>query len=210
LCLAFKSARAPPIPARMTRVPSIKATGFQSVSDDLARLISSGRISREQVEARLPAEDLRYLSKPLAATTWVPMTTHARALAILVELEANGDPEGYLHLRGVRAGERLHKAGLYRQFEASSETWGDRVGKIVMTMATVLYNFTRWSFESRGEPGLFQITVDDAADFSEAARFVSQGFTEYAARVITRGKEQVRSERPSPNRIVFRSERPPR
>jgi hypothetical protein len=65
--------------------------------------------------------------------------------------------------RGARSGERLHKAGLYRQFQASTETWGHRVGKIVTTMATVLYNFTRWNFEAGAEHGLFRITIDDAA-----------------------------------------------
>lgn len=192
----------------MAPVPSIKATGFQSASDDLTRLIQSGRISRERAEARLPREDLRYLHKQLAATTWVPIATYARVVDILVELEAKGPAEVYLHGRGVRSAERLHKAGLYRQFEASTETWGARVGKIVITMATVLYNFTRWSFESSETLGEYQITVDGAEEFPEVARFATQGFIEYASRVITGGKERVRSERPKPNQIVYRAELP--
>ncbi len=191
----------------MAAVPSIKATGFQSVSDDLARLIQAGRISREAVEARLRPEDLPYVFKQLAATTWVPVVTQARGLAILADLEANGSPESYFHTRGFRAGERLHKAGLYRQFEASTETWGARVGKIVMTMATVLYNFTRWTFEVGAEAGVFQIAVDDAAELPESSRYVSQGFIEYATRVVTKDKVHVRSQRPMPSRVVFYSER---
>jgi hypothetical protein len=192
----------------MGQPPSIKATGFQSAADDLIRLIDAGRISRAEVEARLRAEDLRYLDKQLAATTWVPIHTYERLVEILVEVEANGPAEAYLHNRGVRAGQRLHKAGLYRQFEASTETWGNRVGKIVTTMSSVLYNFTKWSFEAGSAQGLFfRITVDEASEFPEVSRFTTQGFIEYASRTVSGGNEVVKSERPSKDQVVYRGER---
>ncbi|HXX48593.1 MAG TPA: hypothetical protein VEN47_10210 [Myxococcota bacterium] len=191
----------------MAQPPSIKATGFQSAADDLIRLVDAGRISRGEVEARLRAEDLRYLDKQLAATTWVPIDCYRRLVEILVEVEANGPAELYLHGRGVRAAQRLHKAGLYRQFEASAETWGNRVGKIATTMAAVLYNFTRWSFEAGSGRGMFQIVVDEAREFPEVARFTTQGFIEYASRTVSGGNEIVRSERPNPDKIVYRGER---
>ena len=186
--------------------PSIKATGFQSAADDLMRLIDAERISRAEVEARLRKEDLRFLNKQLAATTWVPIDTSARVVDILVELEANGPPQVYLHARGTRAGQRLHKAGLYRQFEAKTETWGGRVGKIVTTMAAVLYNFTKWSFELGSGRGVFTITVDEARDFPEVARYTAQGFIEYASRAVSGGNERVRSERPTQDRILYKGE----
>jgi hypothetical protein len=189
------------------QTPSIKATGFQSAADDLIRLVDAGRISRGEVEARLRAEDLRYLDKQLAATTWVPIDIYQRVVEILVEVEANGPAELYLHGRGVRAGQRLHKAGLYRQFEASHQTWGNRVGKIATTMAAVLYNFTKWSFELGTGRGVFQIVVDEARDFPEVARFTTQGFIEYASRTVSGGNEIVRSERPNRDKIVYRGER---
>ena len=192
----------------MAQPPSIKATGFQSAADDLIRLIDARRISREEVEARLRADDLRYLDKQLAATTWIPIDTYRRVIDILVELEANGQAEVYLHGRGVRAGQRLHKAGLYRQFEASTETWGNRVGKIVTTMAAVLYNFTKWTFEAGAEHGLFLITVEGARDFPEVVRFTTQGFIEYASRAISSRNEIVTSERPTPNKILYHGRRP--
>ena len=192
----------------MAQPPSIKATGFQSAADDLVRLIDAGRITRADVEARLRKEDLRYLDKQLAATTWVPIDLYARLVDILVQLEANGAPEVYLHNRGLRAGARLHKAGLYRQFDASPETWGNRVGKIATTMASVLYNFTRWSFEIGGGRGVWQITVDEAALFPEVARFTTQGFIEYASRTVSRGNEVVTSERVTPDRLIYKGERP--
>jgi hypothetical protein len=188
-------------------VPSIKATGFQSAADDLIKLVDAGRISRGEVEARLRADDLRYLDKQLAATTWVPIDIYARVVEILIEIEAPGQPQVYLHQRGVRAAQRLHKAGLYRQFDASAETWGNRVGKIATTMAAVLYNFTKWSFETSGR-GIFQIVVDEAREFPDVARFSAQGFIEYASRTVSGGNEIVTSTRPAPDRIIFRGERP--
>jgi hypothetical protein len=186
--------------------PSIKATGFQSAADDLIRLVDAGRISRAEVEARLRADDLRYLDKQLAATTWVPIDIYARLVAILVEVEGGGQPEVYLHQRGVRAGQRLHKAGLYRQFDAKMETWGNRIGKIVTTMAAVLYNFTKWSFEMGSERS-WRIDITEARDFPEVARFTTQGFIEYASRTVTGGNEIVRSERPTPDTIIYRGDR---
>jgi len=191
----------------MALPPSIKATGFQSAADDLVRLIDAGRISRAEIEARLRAEDLRYLDKQLAATTWVPIDTYARLVDILVELEANGHAEVYLHNRGIRAAQRLHKANIYRQFEASTETWGNRVGKIVTTMSTVLYNFTRWTFEMGKGHGVWRITVDDAAQFPEVARFTTQGFIEYASRAVSGGNEVVSSERVSRDQLIYKGER---
>jgi len=188
--------------------PSIKATGFQSAADDLNKLVEAGKISREEVEARLRKEDFRFLDKQLAATTWVPIDVYKRVVDILVEIEAGGmRPEAYLHNRGVRAAQRLHKAGIYRQFEASSETWGKRVGNIATTMATVLYNFTKWSFELTDERGGFAITVDEATDFPDVARYTAQGYIEYTSRTVAGSNVRVTSERPLPSRVVYRGHR---
>jgi len=188
----------------MADVPSIKATGFQSAADDIARLVSAGRLSRADLEARLPEGDRAYLSKQLAASSWVPIATYVRVAAILVELEGKGDAPGYFRARGRRAAERLHKAGVYRQFDASVETWGKRAGSIATTMSSVLYNFTRWTFEAMPGRGGFEIRIDGAREFPDALRFVGEGFIEYISRHQSgRKKVEVSSERASPDRIVY-------
>ena len=187
----------------MSKTPSIKATGFQSAAEDLQKLVEAGTLPRAELEARLSPEDLRYIDKQLAASTWVQMATYRRIVELLVELEATGSAESYLHERGLRAGERLHKAGLYRQFEASTDVWGNRVGKIATTMAAVIYNFTRWTFEMAEDQRTFRIVVDEAEDFPEVARFTTQGFIEYTSRAVSGGFERVKSERVKPGRIVF-------
>ncbi len=187
----------------MSTPPSIKATGFQTAADDLKVHLDSGRLPRAEVEARLDPEDLRYLDKQLAASTWVPIATYRRVVELLIELEADGNPELYLHGRGVRSAVRLHKIGVYRQFEASVDTWGARVGKIATTMAAVIYNFTRWTFENGGTIGDFKIIVDEARDFPEIARLTTQGFIEYTSKAVSGGDARVTSARVTPDQVVY-------
>ena len=189
----------------MPAVPSIKATGFQSAADDLAKLVAAGRLSRLELEARLQKGDLQYLDKQLAASSWVPIATYQRALGLLIELESGGDVKGYLRVRGKRAAARLHKMGLYGQFEATVETWGAKVGTITATMGAVLYNFTKWSFESFPDDGSFQTTLSEARDYPEELLPVGEGFIQYLAEnLLPDRKVQVTSERVTPDRIVFR------
>ena len=188
----------------MANVPSIKATGFQGAADDLARLVDAGRLSQAELEKRLEKRDMPYLGKPLAASSWVPIDTYVRVGNILGELEARGDVPGYFRARGRRAAERLHKAGLYKQFEATAENWGKRAGKIATTLSSVLYNFTRWTFETKEGRHPFQIVIDDAREFPELLRFVGEGFIEYTSRNQSGGREvRVTSARVTPDRIVY-------
>lgn len=188
----------------MASAPSIKATGFQSAADDLARLIESGRVSRAEVEARLPKEDFAYLGRSLAASSWVPIEVYVRICDILLELEGGGDARAYFRGRGRRAAERLHRAGLYKQFNTSVETWGKRAGTIATTMTSVLYNFTRWTFQTKPGREPFEIHVEDALQFPECLRLVGEGFIEYTSRHMSEGRNvSVTSARVTPDRIVY-------
>ena len=190
----------------MADQPSIKATGFQGAADDLARLVARQGISRAELAARLDPSDFAYLDKQLAASSWVPIATYVRVAEILVELEGRGDAPAYFRARGRKAAERLHKAGVYKQFDASVETWGKRAGAISTTMGAVLYNFTKWSFEALPERGGFQIRIDGARAFPDVLRWVGEGFIEYTSRHQSANKKlkiEVSSARPAPDRIVY-------
>jgi hypothetical protein len=188
----------------MADVPSIKATGFQSAADDLGKLLASGRLTQSELEQRLQPADFEYLGKQLAASMWVPIATYDRVVRMVCDFESDGDPEGYLRLRGLRAAERLHKLGVYKQFEASYETWGSKLGKISTTIASVLYNFTRWSFEMGENERDYRIVVDDALHFPESLRFVGEGVMVYFARLQAPvSKVEVTSERVRPDQVVY-------
>src|SRR5262245_11292010 len=169
-------------------VPSIKATGFQGAADDLGRLVAAGRVSRDELRARLAEKDFAYLDKALAASSWVPVETYVRVSQILVELEANGDAYAYYRARGRKAGQRLHTAGVYNQFNASTETWGKRAGTVATTMGAVMYNFTKWSFEAKEGRHPFQIVIDGAREFPDCLRYVGEGFIEYMSQHISEGR----------------------
>jgi hypothetical protein len=192
----------------MAATPSIKATAFQLVSDDLEALLESGRLDRSELEARLTAEDFSYVGKKLAATAWVPMRTYERALAVITDCEADGSHEDYLRERGRRNAARLRSTGLYRQLDSSAGTWGNGFGRIIATLGGVLYNFTRWSYEIGPDGHSFRMVVDDARDFPDCLRFVGEGFAEEVARHATGSKIRIASERVTPDQIVFRGEIP--
>jgi hypothetical protein len=194
-----------PVGGFLANVPSIKATGFQSAADDIAKLLKENRLARAELDRRLPASDLQFLGKQLAASSWVPLDTYIRVLEILIEKEAAGMPvEDYLRERGRRAGARLHKLGIYGQFNASVHTYGERVGTITSSMSAVLHNFSRWSYQSSGAFH-FELIVEDAVDYPDYLRYVTEGFTEYLGENLPGGQKiRIRSERVSPDKIVFK------
>lgn len=184
-------------------VPSIKGTGFQSVIDDIQRLLDTRQLTREELEAQLTPDDLIILESKIGPASWVPIDTYRRVVDILISVEAHGDPEGYLFQRGWRAAERLHKAGVYSQFDATVEKWGMRVGKLIVTLGPVMYNFTEWAFELETAARAFRVVVRAGVEFPECARFTALGFIEYLARSATGLTLRVTSERLPDGRIIF-------
>lgn len=186
-------------------VPAINGTGFQSVAEDIQRLLDTRQLTQEELEAQLDPDDLIILESKVGPTAWVPVDTYRRVVDLLVAIEAHGDPEGYLFQRGWRAAERLHKAGLYSQFDATAEKWGMRVGKLLVTLGPALWNFTQWTFELG--PGLpvrgFRLVVREAGPLPECARFTCHGFIEYLARSAAGLTLRVTSERLPGGLIIF-------
>lgn len=184
-------------------VPSIKGMAMQSAVVDVARLIETKRISPEELEVRLAPADLRLLDDKLNPAAWYPIESYRRFVRVLVDKEAQGRVEEYLVQRGWRAAERIKNSGLYGQLEASRETWGTRVGRIVVSIASVLYNFTRWSIELVEDDKPYRVIVDDARDFVDECRYTAQGFVAYASTVVGNGPVDVTSSRPAPDRVVY-------
>lgn len=196
--------------------PSIKGTAFQSAQEDLHRLVDAGRIPPAELEARLRPEDRGLLEQKINPAAWYPIATYVRMVDLLVAKEAGGDREGYLVERGRRAAERLAKAGIYQQLDASVERSGPGVGRIIVTLASAIYSFTRWRFVSQAPDGGgagargvqdFRVEVDEASEFPEVARFTAQGFIEYAASRTTGRPYCVTSGRPARDRVVFEATR---
>jgi len=187
--------------------PSIKGTAYNSVYDDLQKMIADGRVKESELEARMSADELDTLQSKVLATRWYPIETYRKLLALVAEKEARGRMEDYLVERGWRAAERLKEAGIYRQLgadESKGKSWGVRVSALVSAISGLLYNFTRWSVEDAANPAGFQIHVDDAKDFADECRYTAQGFVKYAATLLgDGGAVRISSTRPTPDRIVY-------
>jgi hypothetical protein len=193
--------------------PSIKGSAFQSVVEDVQRLLEGDRVSREQLEVRLEPADLRLLDEKVLPALWYPIETYRRLSELLMEIEGGGRME-YIVRRGARAAERLFALGIYQQLRrgeaiaeeirSSGSTWSQQDGAIMASLAGAIFSFTTWRFaadpEDRGE---HRIEVSDAAALPEVARFAAQGFIEYVSTRLVKAHVRVTSERPAPDRVVF-------
>jgi len=187
-------------------VPSIKGTAYNSVHDDLHRMIDDGRVTAAELEARLSREELELLESKVLATKWYAIDTYRKLLALVAEKEAKGRIEEYLVDRGWRAAERLKEAGIYRQLgsdDGAGKSWGARVANLVSKISGLLYNFTRWSVDEPGNATTFHVIVDEAKDFADECRYTAQGFVAYAATLMAGAPVKITSARPTPDRIVY-------
>ena len=187
-------------------VPSIKGTAYNSVHDDLHHMLDDGRVSEEELEARLSREELELFESKVLATKWYPIETYRKLLALVAQKDAKGATDEYLVERGWRAAERLAQAGIYRQLgadEGAGKSWGARVANLVTKISGLLYNFTRWSVEEPENAAVIHVTVDEAKDFADECRYTAQGFVAFAATLMAGGPVKITSARPTPDRIVY-------
>lgn len=183
-------------------VPSIKGSAFQSVAEDVRRLVDAGRVDPEELARELSDKDRGLLDAVVTPVSWLPMATYGRFLEILAREEGGDDPVAYLCARGSRAADRL-LTGAYGSFDAAPGTWGPRVGQTMIGIAKLLYNFTTWSFREVDEE-VFEIEASEARDLPDPARYTAQGFIRWFAERTSGGPVHVTSERPEPDRIVYR------
>jgi hypothetical protein len=187
-------------------VPSIKGTAWATVAEDLHRMLEDGRLSRDELEARMSAEELKlFEAKPLA-TRWYPVSAYRVLLALIAEKEAKGKVEEYLTERGWRAAERLKEAGVYRQLDSdngSDRSWSQRVAGLISAISKLMYNFGSWTLEPPTDDSTFRVTLGDAKAFADECRYTAAGFLGFAATMIAGAPVKVTSQRPAPDRVVY-------
>lgn len=200
----------------MPDVPSIKGGVFSLAVEDLAKLVSAGEVSQEELERRLEPQDLEYLDQEIMNVKWYPIRSYARILALLRDTEGGGSNE-YLRKRGARSAESLLQAGLYEQLAYLKRTQLERENdprarflafgrdlRLLTTLSGTILNFARWS--SKPDPDWedrYVIEVSEAFDFPDVLCWTSDGFINQMA---TRHGEPYlwRWERDRPDLIVFR------
>jgi hypothetical protein len=201
--------------------PAIKGSAFELAASDLRGLIEKGKVRREQVEAALEPQDLELLAKQASPVAWVPVTTYARIVDLLLRYAGHGDT-AYLRGRGAHAAELAFDSGLYAQLrhsmaigtltEESGEdnVFTERDGRLMASLSGAIFNFGVWSF--RDTPRAYLVEVRESAALPDVLRFAIEGFLEVMTERTSRRDVRVTSQRPSPDVLVFsipHSERAP-
>jgi hypothetical protein len=186
---------------------AVKGSAIESVVADVNRLVESGRIRREALEARLSAEDLGILEQKIVPALWYPLGTYGRLMELLFEVEGRRRTE-YLVDRGRRAAERIRGTGLYAQLRGDWSSWGDRIGTILATLGPAMYKDSAWRIElvRDGANMHFHLEVDVPPEFPDVCRYPTQGFIDHLAQTYGKGPVRVTSQRVSPTRMVFLGE----
>jgi hypothetical protein len=191
--------------------PAIKGIALQSVIDDVQRLREEGHISDSLLEARLERKELAWLDEKVQPALWYAIDGYARLTQLLLEVEGGGDPD-YVVRRGEAAGARLFDSGIYMQLQhgekrgeearSGGRSFTEHDGRMMTTLSGSMFNFTRWSYRVEGAEAI--IEVSDAAAFPEVSRLAAQGLIQCITARVRGRKIDVRSERPSADRVIFR------
>ncbi|HVP30074.1 MAG TPA: hypothetical protein VMW35_13055 [Myxococcota bacterium] len=183
--------------------PSIKGSLIQTVVDDVRALVERKAMSRQALDARLQAADLRIVDSKLDGARWYPIDSYGRLIEVLRDTEGRSDPRQYLLQRGMRAANRLIDLGMYRQIRSQEGQPFAKVGDVMITLSQNIYNFSIWRFVSDPEDRIHRLEVSEAKAFPEVSRIVVEGFIEA---ITTRGFKlpaHVASARPTPDTMVF-------
>ena len=192
--------------ARAEAGPCVRGAGFDSVLQDVRELIAAEVISEAQLGQYLDRADYAYLEEKIDSQRWYPVGSYRRFLELLCATDSNTNAETYLIQRGATAAERLRATGMFEMLEVETSEIGLRALGVFITIADALYNFTRWSGQIDEDELGYTVTVEDAADYPDVARWVAQGFLERGAVYVTSNPVRVSSERPSSDRVIFRFE----
>jgi hypothetical protein len=189
----------------MPEAHSIKGVVLELAVEGVKRMLEEGRISRDEVEARLDAQDLEILEQKLLPGMWYPIDSMQRILELVTRDERDRGGLEAMTAVGVSAAERLFASEVYKNFVATAENRGRRAGATLVGLAPLLCNFTRWSYDPGPEDGNeFTVEVRDAERFPDLLRFLAQGFIQYLGERVNDAPVRVESERPSPDCIVYR------
>jgi hypothetical protein len=187
----------------------IRETALRMARDEVLALVEDGRLSWEDLDARLEPGEISVIREMPPSISWYPIATYDRLLTALMEVEGGGSSE-YLVERGKKAVESLTAAGLEGRIEEASldretaDPWWARVGPALVTLPSAIYSDSNWLLVPGEDRGRFTLEVTDASGLPESLRHSVQGVLECLATRLIGAWVQVTSGRPSLDRVVFR------
>jgi len=187
--------------------PSIKGTLFQNLAGELHEFVSAGRLTTADLDAALKPDERRLLDYDVSLSAWYPVGLYNRMLH-LYAVTAQGDPVEYLVAGGRRSARNLIALGIYSQLDTrTEETWENRAGRVLVTLAGSLFNFGEWHWKGLAGRG-FSIRVDGAAPMGDELVLRTAGFVQQLAERLAGAPVALTHEREGGGaRIRFRAHR---
>jgi len=194
--------------------PCIKGNALALLIEEAQLVLAGGNLPRRRLEA-LPSAIRHLVEDGALSNEWYPVDYYSQLGEVLCTTSKVGRKE-YLRELGVKDFARLRRARTYRQLDYLGQLGGERdVGtklqdsRLITTFMASIFNFSRWaSAPDPTSPKHIVIQVTDAERVPEVFRILTEGFQTAMNRSIRPTARAVRSERPSPDIIIFRSNGP--
>jgi hypothetical protein len=193
--------------------PSVKGSLFVTGVVAVRRYRDSGRLSEDQIAARLGPVALEALDQKIDISRWYPIDAFCEMLDVDWEVASGRNPAYMWHM-GEDAAKRFFERGIYQQLDyakragrVESRRSLVRQSKLIVTVTNSLYNFLE--IDVRVASDVLEIVYGNATLFSEALRYTTEGFMAEVNRWQGSSRPW-RSERVAPDRVCFRMDLPER
>ncbi len=196
--------------------PSAKGSIVMGVVATLRKLRKGGKLSNEQLSARLSGAALELLEQKIELARWYPMPVFRELVEFEWEMVAKRNPD-YARQSGALSAERQFESGRYQQMDfakrakkAESSNALLLQARLITTITAAFYSFLQTSVAiDAARPNQLEIVYANAAAFPEPLRYATEGFmTQINQRQGSPRRWQ--SERTAPDRILFWMELPER
>jgi hypothetical protein len=189
--------------------PSVKGSLMMGAVVTVRRHRKQGRVSQDQLAARLGGSALELIEQKIDIGRWYPVTVFTELLDLDWEVGSGRDP-AYMRRQGEESANRLFDSGIYQQLSyaeraerVASARDLKRQSTLITTITGTFYNFLRFEVRINPQRGdALEIVYANAALFSEALRYSSEGFMNQINQ-RQGSKLQWASRRERPDVVVF-------
>ncbi|MCG8589014.1 MAG: hypothetical protein MJE66_06955 [Proteobacteria bacterium] len=189
----------------------VKGLVLDMTLEPIRQALERGDLAENSLDMSLSPEALALFREKIEPARWYPAEPYAALAALAWEL--SGD-DAVATARDVGSGlvQLLRDSANYQQLELRTpvdEIQSTRQAlsqaRLITSMVNTFFDFiqTECAIEEGSDPALV-VTYDNAALFSEMARYCTEGFMVQVLREMGNPDATATSERPNPDRVVFR------